>query len=310
MLVVLNRRAHGGRAAERWERVAPFLRTAASFDVVDGDGDIAPVRQRIRRALQAGETRFVAAGGDGTVNLLATALAQDAPERLEDLTLGGIGLGSSNDFHKPHPATAEIDGVPTRLDFAHAERRDVCGAQTWTEDGASRTLYWIVNASVGITAEANWTFNHPGRWLALLKRTSSDTAIVWAALRTILRCPALEARVSVDGAPAAPVRLKNLGIVKNPHFAGSLCYDSPFEPDSGLMHAHLVGDLPVPRLLRVFAALARGRFAGSPGTTSWRAHRLELESDRTFAVECDGEVVRARRATFFVLPQRLRVCLP
>ena len=310
MLVVLNPCAHGGRAARRWERMAPYLRARAPFDLVRGDGDLAPVRERIRRALREGETRFVAAGGDGTVNLLATALAQDAPEQLEDLTLGGIGLGSSNDFHKPHTAEAEVQGVPTRLDFEHAERRDVCGALVEAEDGTQRTLHWIVNASVGITAEANWRFNHPGRWLALLKRFSADAAIVWAALRTIVRFRAMDARLAVDGAPAAPVRLKNLGIVKNPHFAGALRYDSPFAPDSGLMDAHLVADLPVPRLLQVFAGLARGRFTGAPGTRSWRAQRLVLEADRSFAVECDGEVVRAVRATFFVLPRRLRVCLP
>jgi diacylglycerol kinase family enzyme len=308
MFVVVNPAAGAGHARARWQRVLARLRVRTRDEFFTGDP--ARVKDAVRAAVQRGETEFVAAGGDGTVNLVATALVEAGPAARGPLTLGAIGLGSSNDFHKPHPAEAELAGIPTRLDFGHAEGRDICAVAVITPDGAARTLYWIVNASVGITAEANWFFNHPDGWLARLKRLSSDVAIVWAALRTILTARALPARLTVDDGPAEPVRLRNLGVVKNPHFAGGLHYDSPFEPASGEVLVHLVGDVGLLRLLRTFAALGRGRFAGLPGTRSWRARRVILESERPFAVEGDGEVIRAVRAEFQVLPQRLRICTP
>ncbi len=308
MFIVLNPAAGAGRARTRWQRVLGRLRVRTRDELWTG----APgrVREAVRSAVQRGETEFVAAGGDGTADLVATARVEAAPFARGPLTLGAIGLGSSNDFHKPHPAAAELAGVPTRLDFAHAEGRDVCAVTVVTPAGGERTVYWLVNASIGITAEANWAFNHPDPWLARLKRWSPDVAIVWAALRTIVAARPLAARLTLDDGPAQAVRLRNLGVVKNPNFAGGLHYDSPFEPASGECYVHLVGDVGLLRLLRTFVALGRGRFAGLPGTRSWRAHRIVVEADRPFAVEGDGEVVQAVRATFEVLPDRLQVCRP
>ena len=308
MFVVVNPTAGGGHARARWQRVLGRLRVRTRDEFFTGEA--ARVKDAVRAAVQHGETEFVAAGGDGTVNLVATALVEATPYARGPLTLGAIGLGSSNDFHKPHPVEAEVAGIATRLDFAKAEGRDVCAVEYVTPAGETRTLYWIVNASVGITAEANWYFNHPDGWLARLKNLSSDAAIVWAALKTIVTARALPARLTVDDGPTEGLRLRNLGVVKNPNFAGGLHYDSPFEPASGEYFVHLVGDVGLLRLLRTFAALGRGHFAGLPGTRSWRARTVVLEADRPFAVEGDGEVIQAVRATFRVLPRRLQVCRP
>lgn len=309
MIAIVNTTAGGGQARERWTRVARELRARyPDLAVVTGNGGLRGAREAIRRAVAAGETRFVAAGGDGTVNLVAATLAEVAPGLLPRFTLGAIGLGSSNDFHKPGASGGVIAGSPARLAWGHAAPRDVCGLRVTDERGGVRTLFFIVNASIGITAEANWRFNHPDGSLAVLKRVATAAAITWAALRTLLFARPLDLWIRSEGAPPERVRLKNLGVVKCPNFAGGLHYDSPFEPESGELCVHLVRAMGVVPLLRVFASLARGKFAGLPGTASWRARRLAVAADRPFAIECDGEVVRGVRAEFFVLPGRLKVC--
>ena len=61
------------------------------------------------------------ATGSGTVNgVLNAILAQGA-----DVTLGAIGLGSSNDFHKPFAKDKRVGGAPVRLDASRAIRADV-----------------------------------------------------------------------------------------------------------------------------------------------------------------------------------------
>lgn len=309
MIAIMNPTAGGGRARERWTRVARELRARyPELSIVAGNGGQRGAREAIRRAVAAGETRFLAAGGDGTVNFVASTLADVAPGLLPRFTLGAVGLGSSNDFHKPRVGGGIIAGAPGRLAWGRAAPRDVCGLRVTDEHGAVRTLYFIVNASIGITAEANWRFNHPDGWLALLKRGATAAAIAWAALRTLLFARPLDLWLRSDGSAPGRVRLKNLGVVKCPSFAGSLHYDSPFEPESGELCVHLVRAMGVAPLLRVFASLARGKFSGLPGTASWRARRLAVAADRPFAIECDGEVVRGVRAEFFVLPDRLNVC--
>jgi diacylglycerol kinase family enzyme len=97
-------------------------------------------------------------------------------------------------------------------------------------------------------------------------------------------------------------------VAKNPHFTGSLSYDSPYEPASGDFTVHHLGAVSAARLAATFAALARGHFSGRPGTRTWRAHRLAVRAVGPFAVEIDGEVALAVEATFTLLPACLRVC--
>ena len=110
------------------------------------------------------------------------------------------------------------------------------------------------------------------------------------------------------GGQVLQANVRNLGVVKNPHFTGSLRYDSPYEPNGGRFWVHLLHDVRLPRMMVTLAGLARGRFSGRPGTRSWLAPALSAESEVPFAVEVDGEVVTATRADFSVAPFGLEVC--
>jgi diacylglycerol kinase family enzyme len=262
------------------------------------------VKASIGEGLAAGETDFVAVGGDGTVNLLASCLVDHISDTdLRRVRLGAIGLGSSNDFHKPMQEASEVGGAPCRLDFRRAALNDVCLVTYRDEAGRVRHRPWIINSSIGTTAEANGFFNRPDRILRFLKRAAPGAAIAYAAIHTLLQKRSQELILTLDGQRTIRRRVANLGVVKNPHFTGILRYDSPHEPESGHFYVHLLSDLSLPRLVLALARLARGHFAGQIGARSWRACRLVVRSDTPFALEGDGEVVFAREASYCVMPR-------
>jgi diacylglycerol kinase (ATP) len=306
-LVIVNPAAAGGRGLAKWRRLEPRL--TAKLGVMEvrltrGAGD---ERALVAAGWAAGHREFLAAGGDGTVNAVLSALLECVPESERGaVALGAVGLGSSNDFHKPYRTV--IEGVPCRVDYAAAFPHDVGVVVYADATGARHTRHWIVNASIGVTAEANHFFNHPDSVLRLLKRTATDAGIVYAAARTLARSHARVLELTVDAAAPVPLATRNLGVVKNPHFTGGLSYDSPYEPASGDFAVHHLGAVSAARLAATFAALARGRFSGRPGTHTWHAHRLAVRDGGPFAVEIDGEVVLAAEATFTLLPACLRVC--
>ena len=307
-VVVLNPRAGGGRARRLWQEVEPEVRRRLGPYTLVTAGRPA-LDEELRLAVRQGTRDFVAAGGDGTVNLLLEALLAGTDESvLPCLRLGAIGFGSSNDFHKPGEAEPTVRGVPLKLERAGARLHDVGRLRYVDEAGDERVRHWIINASIGTTAEANRLFNHPNVVLRVLKRVSPWRGIIYAAVREIVEYRCRPMVLTVDQERPVTFVVKNLGIVKNPHFSGDLCYDSPYEPGSGYFHVHLLEQVSPLRLASTVWGLLHARFIGTKGTRSWRARHVEVVADRPFPVEFDGETVLARRATFDVLPRLIQVC--
>ncbi len=306
MLVFLNPRASYGRAGARWRAIRDELaERTGGFEVEEirsAEGTV----DSMRRAVERGERAFVAAGGDGTVNLVLNAVME--LEEDVDVTLGAVGLGSSNDFHKPFRRESFVSGVPLRLDCERARACDVIRVESESDDGRRDTRFAIINASIGITAEANASFNAPERLVRAARCISVDAAIVASVLHTLATYRDVRCRIVIDGTDGGVFSVSNLGVIKNPHFAGSFCYDTPIEPDDGLIGVNLCERLTRFQALATLAALSRRRFLDRPKTRSWIARRARVEGDRVFALETDGEIVHARAAEFSVEPNRIRCC--
>lgn len=309
MIVLVNPAAGAGSALKRWNAVAPALRELVGpFRVWIMNGGAA-VRHRIGSLLAAGERRFIAAGGDGTVNLVLNGiLGSAAPETLASVTLGAVGLGSSNDFHKPTVKGRLLGRIPYRLDFADTIAHDVAHVRYEEPEGQIRRRYWILNASAGVTADGNRLYNAPDALLRRLKRVSSGWGIGYAALRALLSHRPRVMSIALDEASPRLFRVSNLGVIKNPHFTGTLRYDTPYEPGSGRLFVHLLEDVGRMELVRTLLALANGRFGGRSGTHSWCVTRLTIEASKPFPLEADGKIVCARKAWFSVVPRALQVC--
>ena len=296
-LVLLNPNARRGRGRARYALVKPYI--DAAFDTRAVETEIGGNDKPIRAALDDGIRTFIAAGGDGTVNAAIDALVRvRGAIALDELTLGAVGLGSSNDAHKP--IKLQIAGIPMRIDARQAVPRDV-GMARW--DGGERAF--LVSASVGVTGAANALFNREDAVLRILKRWWVDGAIGWAAVRTIATWRNLSATLTVHDTSSA-IALTHLGVAKTPWLAGGLHYDTPIEP--GRLTVNLCEGMSRLRTISTLAALARGRFVGLPGTRSWSAAQASVVLDEPCDLELDGEIFRASRVSFELLPERICLC--
>jgi diacylglycerol kinase family enzyme len=309
--VFVNPGASYGAGRERWASVQDEVaRRVGDLEVeeVKGEGGLA---FRVSELVSVGERRFIAAGGDGTVNALVNALmaaAEAPPAGGENVTLGAVGLGSSNDFHKPYDESATVEGIPVHVDFDAAAERDVIRIDHTGPDGADRLRYAIINASAGVTAEANARFNEPNWLVRAARRVSVDAAITAAVATTLTSWADLTCSLSTDGSEPEMASVTNLGVYKNPHFGGALCYDTSVEPDDGVLGVALCEHMSALETVATLSALRKGRFSGRRKTRTWTARELSVHGDRPFALETDGEVVWARGARFSVAPRRLACC--
>lgn len=306
-LVIVNAGACGGRGERRFASVRAEVeaRLDARYVRLDAAGCW---RETLAGALGEGIRVFIAAGGDGTVGAVADALvAHHGAVPLGALVLGAIGLGSSNDFHKPSGG-ARASGVPLRIDVASAAPRDLGRVHYTDADGAEHARVFVVSASLGATARANALFNARGAFMRLASRWFLDAAIVWTALRCLATHRGMDAELRLGDGAVEPVCLDNLSVLKTPHLSGGLTYDTPVAPDSGRFAVNLCEGMTRLRLGRTLAGLARGRFQGRPGTRSSSEATVAVVLGGSQPLELDGEIVWARSARFELLPERILTC--
>jgi len=308
MRLFLNPNAGYSTALQKWQRISDSVeeRLDRSIEVETASSEEECV-ERVREAIRAGETGFLAGGGDGTVNLLLNTIMNEAPDPGE-ITLGAIGLGTSNDFHKPFSGEAMIRGIPLRTDFVNARPVDVIRMECRNGSSEPVTRYCLCNASIGITAEANSLYSSRPLLIRALKRFSVNAAITAVALKTLFTYNNLPVLITGDDRWSEACKATNLGIIKNPHFAGNFRYDTPVAPDDGRFVVNLSHDLSLIQRILLLIRLQRGRFLGSPNTRSEEATRLTVSAKETFAVEMDGELEFTRSAEFTLLPKAIRCC--
>jgi len=305
--IFLNPYCNYGTGRQRWEKVSKVVgEIVGNSDIIEIESTD-KIISHLKKARNENIRNIVAAGGDGTVNILLNALMSPELEHCE-FTLGAVGLGSSNDYHKPFCPDAFIDDTPIHLDFANATRRDVLKVQFMDNNSSMQTNFCLLNASIGITAEANAFFNMRSPLIKMLQRISLEAAIMATALRTIIIFQNIPCRLKVDQEEEKYFKITNLGMIKNPHFTGSLCYDTPIELDDGEIGVNLCADLSLIERLAMLVALHRHRFQGRPKTFCWRATNLMIKSEKSFALEMDGEVVLTKYARLSILSKKLRCC--
>lgn len=304
MIIVLNALAGGGTAHRKWEQIEPpLVERCGRFDlaVIDAPEEIGRV---VSAGMAAGESQFVAAGGDGTVNAVVGAAMTAPADAGLPIAIGAIGLGSSNDFHQPISPRRCVAAIPCAVDFASAAPRDVGVVRLW-DHGAEARRFFLLNASVGVTAHANRAFNAPNRILRRLKPRCPRAAVLYAALTTLLRYANLRADVTVDARRFRGLALTNLAVLKSPHVSGRLRFRGVPDYDSGRFEVHLLSGAGRLARLRFLHSLANHEGLGA----EWRGVRTAtIAAGVPFPLEFDGEVLETTRAMFSLLPQRLRVC--
>ncbi len=307
MVILINKNSGGGTALHKWSRIYKQLGLNGSkesfFIGVNGSTD-----KFILNSIKKGKTDFVIAGGDGSINYFLNRCIQLLkPDELMQIKIGAVGIGSSNDFHKPFHPNKTNGNVSYKINFKDAVKRDV-GCIQYENDGKILKKYFLINASLGITAEGNNFFNNPDFILRFLKKISTQSAITYTVIKNILSYKNFNVTIGGNNESFA-ANISNLGIIKSPFFTGKLRYQSDPLPDNGLFDVHLYESLSKVKLLKLFYNLSKGKTDSTLNKKFWRTDRIKITSDTEFAVEFDGEVITTKSAEFSVIPGLIKVCI-
>ena len=245
-----------------------------------------------REAIAAGATTVVAAGGDGTINAVASELAGTTTP------LGVLPLGTLNHFAKDLRIPQTLDAAVATIAAGRIKDVDV---------GEVNGRTFLNNASIGIYPDivvererlrqlGHW------KWIALAIAT---TRIVRRYRRLVVR---LEAADGVERARTAFLFVGN-----NEYQVDGLSLGARARLDGGRLFAYLAPRVHTRELPRLLALALAGRARDRQALESIEATSLHVVTPgvRRLRVALDGEVTVLRAPLQFrVRPAALRVIAP
>lgn len=308
MLVLLNSQSNNGNALVKWNKAKYELERRYLGKDYALFSDTKNIEEKLNRTYEKGKKIWVAAGGDGTVNLLLNQIMKLPENRRKKICLGSIGLGSSNSFHKPFDRKKIIVGnIPVRLDHENSFLHNVGQIDYKDIQGKWQKIYFIINASIGVMAEANAFFNSKEKIVNFLKPKWLDGANYYSGLITLIGCKNFRVKIIYKNT-VLETRLTNLSILINPYFSGDFCYDIKSSPESDFLGFALCENMHILDKLRTFFSLTRQKFIGLPKTKIWQETQVSVVPERPVALETDGEVFLAQEMRFTLLKRALEVC--
>ena len=290
MTVALVVNPHSGTGSEPAHLADLFAQNGLTVDVmpIGDDGPTATAEQAIAR----GASTVIAAGGDGTVGAVASALVGT------ECTLGVLPAGTLNHF-------AHDLGIPGELDAAVKVIAAGKTAQVDVADLNGRVF--VNNSSLGVYPQVVRLREHQQKH----RGWSKWTALFWALLATIRRIPFLALRLTADA--AAIVRRTPMIFIGNNEYAlEGLRAGTREHIAGGTLCVHVVNARNGFELVRRSIAILLGLKQAPNAIESVSTSEAWIESRRPFVnVSMDGEVVRMQPPLHYrIRPGALRVLVP
>lgn len=298
--VIVNRMAHKGGAARRWPAIRAELEkrlgpVEPSFTTAPGHATALA-----RAALADGVRRFVAVGGDGTVNetlngLLDSSGTLSAP----DAVLCPVPAGTANELcralgHLAHPALAYDSAGGTRRQAIDLLRVRCTGL-----DGRPFERFGYLIVSLGAAAAISHRASQ-SRWA---KKFGEIAYLLMTPIVT-LGYRNREVAVTVDGVDTGCRRLFTALVANTENGGGGMRLAPGAAFDDGVLDLVELGDASkLAVLLGILPKTYSGGHIHHPLVRTRRGKSFRFEADADTLVDLDGETVGRLPLEVMVLPQ-------
>jgi diacylglycerol kinase (ATP) len=253
-----------------------------------------PGRSMAASAVEQQVDLVVAAGGDGTVRVVADGLANSG------IPMGIVPSGTAN-------LLARNLGIPMAeteaIEVALSGRTRTIDLIKLSVDGGESEHYAVM-AGMGIDAMIMDETRDD------LKDKIGTAAYFVAAARAMGRLP-VPMRIKVDDHRTHRRRAMICVVGNVGGLPGNIILIPGAEPDDGLLDVYVASPHRFTQWIRVFARLLTRRSNGRDRVDQWRGRRVEVRLERTDSYQLDGDAVgELQQLLAEVQPQALSVRVP
>ncbi|MGL4738971.1 MAG: diacylglycerol/lipid kinase family protein [Cellulosilyticaceae bacterium] len=289
-LFIVNPVAGKGEGMAYIEAIKPLLEERVDYciEITTKEGHATEIA---RAYTQREECIVYAVGGDGTINEVVNGMVGSSS------ALAIVPAGSGNDFIRTIYPKYQGNDLIKRLLEGKAEAIDLVQIND---------RYFLNIASVGIDAEV--VFN--ATQFKKMKYIKGDMAYIISIFKTLLNHKSRKLRVSIDGKVACDEKILLATIANGKFYGGGI----PIAPDAMVNDAradiYLVEDLSLLKILCVLPKLFKAKHHDIKEVRIYRAGEVMIESEQSFRLNVDGEIVTTNQVAMKVVPQALQVVMP
>ncbi|MPZ31281.1 MAG: hypothetical protein GEV13_09845 [Rhodospirillales bacterium] len=302
--VIVNPAARKGGALARWPSIQAEL--ARRLGPVEPLFTQAPghATDLARTALAQGVRRFVAVGGDGTVNETLNGLLDPSGRLVEpDAVLCPVPAGTANELSR---ALGHLAIAGSAFDAAASPRTqaiDLMRVRCSGLDGRPVDRFGYLIVALGLAA----TISHrtsQSRWLKKL----GEIAYLLMTPGVTLTYRQRDVSIEIDGVPAGTRRLFTAMIGNTENGGGGMKLLPGARFDDGVLDLIDVGGVSrLGVLLGILPKLYSGGHVHHPKVRTARGTSFRFESAVETLVDLDGEMVGRLPLEVSILPQAFRV---
>ncbi|MCL6580509.1 MAG: diacylglycerol kinase family lipid kinase [Firmicutes bacterium] len=289
VLFIVNPAAGGGRGLAAWRRVEQVLEARGLDYECRFTERRGSATELAARARDAGYSRVIGVGGDGTIQEVVNGLVDRAGHC--PVPLGIVPGGTGNDFRKSLGYPSDPEGA---LEVA------LRGVERSLDLGRANGRYFLNVAGVGFDAEVAGYLNRKP------KRLPGFLTYLYGILVMLVRYRPAE--MTIDSGDRV-IRRKCLlvSVANGPVHAGGVRICPDARPDDALFDICVAGDVGRLETLILLPQTFSGRHTRHPKIEIYRARKVRIDSEAPLVVQGDGEVFGRVPVEFEVVPGALRV---
>lgn len=302
--VIVNRMAHKGGAGNRWPGIRAELEKRMGpveplFTEAPGHAT-----HLARQALAAGARRFIAVGGDGTVNeTLNGILEPDGRLSAADAVLCPIPAGTANELCRALGYLTDTAHAYDAAAGTAARPVDLLRVRCMGLNGQPVDRFGYLIVSVGAAATISHRTSR-SRWLKKL----GEVAYLLMTPAVTLGYRHRDIAISIDGSPAATRPIFTLMVANTENGGGGMKLMPGARFDDGVLDLIEMGDVSRGGILfGIMPKLYSGSHVRHPKVRVSRGRTFRFDSAAETLVDLDGETVGRLPLEVSVLPRAFNV---
>jgi len=231
-------------------------------------------------ALDVGEKRIIAVGGDGTVREVASVL------KLSGVEMGIIPVGTGNDFAK---------GLKLPLDVLQALEIALEGDVVNVDAALANDAFFINVGGFGFDVNvAKYTENYK-------KRLNGMLPYLMGVMRSLIRLKAIDVTIHADDNEPFQESMLMLPVCNGTHFGGGMNIGPNANPSDGLLDVCIVKKIGRLKLLNILPKIIKGTHVGLKCVHYFKAKTIYIDAPEGFDLQLDGEIMPGTPVRFKVL---------